>query len=61
MPLSVNANLPTVVIAVIIAALFLAIVVRGVVKRRRGGSGCGCGCSGCPNSALCHGGTEKKK
>lgn len=61
MLLSITANLPTVVIAVIIAALFLTIVIRGVIKRRRGESGCGCGCSGCPNSALCHGGTEKKK
>ena len=48
MPLSITVNLPTMVIAGIVAALFLAIVIRGIVKRRRGETGCGCGCSGCP-------------
>ena len=59
MPLSITVNLPTMVIAGIVAALFLAIVIRGIVKRRRGETGGGCGCSGCPNSGLCH--SAKKK
>ena len=59
MPLSITVNLPTMVIAGIVAALFLAIVIRGIVKRRRGETGRGCGCSGCPNSGLCH--SAKKK
>lgn len=59
MPLSITVNLPTMVIAGIVAALFLAIVIRGIVKRGRGETGCGCGCSGCPNSGLCH--SAKKK
>ena len=59
MPLSITVNLPTMVIAGIVAALFLAIVIRGIVKRRRGETGCGRGCSGCPNSGLCH--SAKKK
>lgn len=61
MPLSTTVNLPTVIIALVIAAVFIAIIVRGIIKRKRGESGCGCGCSGCPNSAVCHGGAEKSK
>lgn len=59
MPLSTTVNLPTVIIALVVAVIFIAIIVRGVMKRKRGESGCGCGCSGCPNSAACRGGAEK--
>lgn len=61
MPLSTAVNLPTIIIGIIIAAIFAVIVVRGIRKRKRGESGCGCGCSGCPNSALCHGESSKQK
>lgn len=54
MPLSA-VNLPTILTASVIAVIFAAIVIRGILRRRRGERGCGCGCSGCPNSALCHG------
>lgn len=47
-------NFPTLLLAALVAAVFLAIVVNGVCKRKRGGSGCGCGCAGCPNAGLCH-------
>ena len=59
MQLSITVNLPTVIIAAVLAALLLAVAVRGVRRRRRGGSGCGRGCSGCPYAARCGG--EKKK
>lgn len=54
MPLAASVNLPTILIAAVIAVIFAAIIIRGIRKRRRGEGGCGCGCSGCPNSALCH-------
>lgn len=47
-------NFPTLLLAALVAAVFLAIVVNGARKRKRGGSGCGCGCAGCPNAGLCH-------
>lgn len=50
-------NLPTIIIAALIAAVFIAIVVRGIVNRRRGRGGCSCGCSGC--SGCCP--TEREK
>lgn len=46
-------NLPTLLIAALVAAIFAAIVINGVRKRKKGGRGCGCGCSGCPNAGLC--------
>ncbi len=54
MLLQTPVNLPTLLIAAVVAVLFIAVVVRGLIKRKRGESGCGCGCSNCPNSRLCH-------
>ena len=45
-------NLPTILIALLILAAFVAVIVRGVRKRRQGG-GCGCGCSGCGGACAC--------
>lgn len=47
-------NLPTILIAALVAAEFAAIVTSGARKRKKGGTGCGCGCAGCPNAGLCH-------
>lgn len=47
-------NLPTLLIAALVAAVFVAIVASGMRKRKKGGTGCGCGCAGCPNAGLCH-------
>ncbi len=46
-------NLPTILVAALVAAVFLAIVAGGMRKRKKGGAGCGCGCAGCPNAGLC--------
>ena len=61
MPLSTAVNLPTIIVGIIIAAIFAAIVIHGIRKRKRGEGGCGCGCSGCPNSTLCHGESSNQK
>lgn len=56
-------NLPTILIAAVILAVFVAIVAGEIKKRKRGGGcgcGCGCGCSGCPGAGLCHPDPEKK-
>lgn len=50
-------NFPTIIIAAIVAAVFIAIVVSEVRKRRSGKSSCSCGggCSGCGMNGSCHG------
>ena len=44
-------NAPTVIVALAVAAVFVAIVVRGIINRKKGKSSCGCGCDGCKG---CH-------
>ena len=51
-------NLPTVLVGLVVLALFVAVVARGVYNRKRGKSGCSCGCGDCPGKSLCH--PEKK-
>lgn len=46
-------NLPTIIVSALVAALFLAVLLRGIYNRRHGKGGC-CGCSGCPHSSQCH-------
>lgn len=50
-------NLPTILIGLVVLAVFVAIIVHEARKRKKG-AGCGCGCSGCPGAGLCH--PEKK-
>lgn len=52
-------NLSTIIIALIVLAVFIAIVASGIQKRGKGG--CGCGCSGCPSAGLCHGSGDNSR
>lgn len=47
-------NPPTIIIGLIILALFVAIIARGIHNKRQGKGGCSCGgsCSGCGGG--CH-------
>ena len=39
----------------VVAAVFLAIVIAGIVNKRKGKSSCSCGgCGNCPMSENCH-------
>lgn len=51
-------NVPTVLGALVILAVFTAIVARGVYRRRHGQSGCACGgdCGACGGG--CHTGSS---
>lgn len=44
----------TIVIALIIAGIFLAIVIKGIHNKKTGKSSCGCGCDHCANAQYCH-------
>lgn len=49
-------NLPTIIVATIVAVVFFAIVIRGILNKKKGKSLCSCGgsCSGCAMSESCH-------
>lgn len=51
--------LPTIVITSIIAAVFLAIVIKGIVNKRNGKGSCSCGCGNCGMKDVCHGKKDK--
>lgn len=50
----------TVIVASIVAAVFIAIIVTAVVNKKRGKSSCSCVCSGCANRQYCHPDKSKK-
>ena len=48
-------NVPTILLSMLIALIFVTIIVRGIQNRKQGKGSCSCGCSGCSMSELCHG------
>ncbi|BAK98700.1 hypothetical protein OBV_15020 [Oscillibacter valericigenes Sjm18-20] len=46
-------NVPTIIGAVIVAAIFIAIVARGIYNKRHGKGGCSCG-GDCGTCGCCH-------
>lgn len=54
-------NLPTILAGLLIAAVFAAIVGKGIWNRRRGKHACSCGsCGGCACAGMCHPQPAKK-
>lgn len=47
-------NVSTIIVAAIVAVLFVAIVVNEIKKRKNGKGSCSCGCSGCAMKDTCH-------
>ncbi|MBO5196300.1 MAG: FeoB-associated Cys-rich membrane protein [Clostridia bacterium] len=47
-------NAPTIIIASVIAIIFIAIIVNEIIKKKQGKSSCSCGCNGCAFSESCH-------
>jgi len=54
-------NWPTIIVAAVVAAVFLAIVIKGVINRKNGKSYCKCGggCDSCALKDTCHGGKKE--
>ena len=46
---------PTIIVAAVVAGIFIAIVVRGIINKKKGKGGCSCGCGGCAMKDSCHG------
>ncbi|MBP3938569.1 MAG: FeoB-associated Cys-rich membrane protein [Clostridia bacterium] len=49
-------NIPTLIVLAIVAAVFIGIIVKTIVDKKKGKSSCSCGCScsGCSMSEICH-------
>ncbi len=47
-------NWQTVVVALIVAAIFISIIVKGIINRKNGKSSCSCGCENCGMKDSCH-------
>lgn len=49
-------NLPTIIVASIVALIFIAIVVVNIRNKKKGKGSCSCGgsCGACPMSESCH-------
>lgn len=45
---------PTVIVASVIGVIVVAIIIKGIINRKKGKSSCGCGCSGCAMKDSCH-------
>ncbi len=56
-------NAPTIVIGLLVLAVFVAIVAQGIRNKKQGKSSCSCGgsCGGCPSGGLCHPGAKTAK
>ena len=53
------ANLGTIAVLLILAALLTLVAVKIAKDKKKGASACGCGCSSCPYSGRCHAEAEK--
>ncbi len=50
----ITANLGTIVVLLIVAAV-IALAARSIIRQKKQGkSSCGCGCASCPMSGACH-------
>jgi hypothetical protein len=48
------ANGPTILVALALAAIVTAIIVKLIKDRKKGRSSCGCGCANCAMRGSCH-------
>lgn len=45
---------PTIIVAAIVGVLFVTIVARGIINKKKGKTSCSCGCGGCAFKDQCH-------
>lgn len=47
-------NVPTIIGLSVLAIIVIGIIVKAVIDKKNGKSGCSCGCGGCANKEFCH-------
>ncbi|MDD6734604.1 MAG: FeoB-associated Cys-rich membrane protein [Lachnospiraceae bacterium] len=50
----IQANLSTILVLIVLAALLIGTVVFMIKRKKEGKNSCGCGCSGCEYRNKCH-------
>lgn len=48
-------NLPTIIVAAIVAVVFVAVIAVQIRNKKQGKTSCSCGCGGCALRESCHG------
>jgi len=53
-------NLASIIVAAVVAVIFVSIIVSAILKKKQGKSLCSCGssCAGCAMKGTCHGGKD---
>jgi len=49
-----SANLASLVVGLVVAAIVSLIIVKMIRDKKQNKSTCGCSCSGCPGGSYCH-------
>ncbi len=47
-------NIPTIIGVVVVSVIFIAIIVAGIINKKKGKTSCSCGCSACGMKDSCH-------
>ncbi|MBP3442480.1 MAG: FeoB-associated Cys-rich membrane protein [Clostridia bacterium] len=49
-------NVPTLIVLLIVVAVFVGIIAKAIIDKKKGKSSCSCGCScsGCSMNGTCH-------
>ncbi len=47
-------DIPSIIVLVIIVGIVAAIIIKGIINKKKGKSSCSCGCSGCAMKDSCH-------
>ncbi len=47
-------NIPTFIVLAIVVAVFVGIIAKSIIDKKKGKSSCSCGCSGCAMKDSCH-------
>lgn len=54
-------NLGTIIVATIVFSFIIFLIVRIIIKKKKGVNSCSCGCSSCPSSQYCKSKENKEK
>ena len=57
----IGENLGTIIVATIVFSFLIFLIVRMIIKNKKGENSCSCGCSACPSSQYCKSKEKQEK